>query len=79
MAMDVCGVCGGDNSSCSPSGICRVCLVLFMISLFVYLGGVCGDGYCNTEIGETCTNCGFDCGNCRMFPSTPNQKTKTKN
>lgn len=36
----------------------------------------CGDGFCNSKIGESCSSCAQDCGVC---PTTQNQTNQTQN
>ena len=34
------------------------------VTTYIRLSPFCGDGICNSEVGETCENCPEDCGEC---------------
>lgn len=57
--IDLCGICGGDNTSCTTQGIKFNTINTFL--LLKKTIGICGDGFCNPEIGENCKNCIIDC------------------
>lgn len=49
-----CGLCIGRKPVCNEeSGLCEV-----------EPQGPCGNSVCEPELGETCFNCGYDCGDC---------------